>query len=358
MNKRKLKKAIKRLKHLPRGGNFLRYILNKIKGFIFHLLKNKKVACPSHIMIEVTNHCQLHCITCAREYKYGQEMNKGHIEIENLKKIVDDVYPYIDSIGLTGLGEPLLYKNLPEALQYIKDKSQGIITFISTNAGLNNTTGIVKQIAKNTDTFQVSIDGIEDVYEKIRINGNYNQFIQNVKDLVEIASDKESDVMFNAVILKENYHQMPDFLNLCNELNIKYLHFNTFNLASVTNIDVSYYDFYQSDEFKNKLRDTYEIAAKYPEIEFTTWDFATPNSFKKCNFPWSHFYFTWDGFLVPCCAKPFPKELSFGNAFRESAISTLNSKRFQDFRGLWYKNTVPGFCKKCHMVDLKPTVGL
>jgi MoaA/NifB/PqqE/SkfB family radical SAM enzyme len=79
-------------------------------------------------MLEVTNHCNLKCITCPREYLFGEQMDKGYMDFNELKKIVDDAYPYIDSIGLTGLAETFLYKNILEAADYIKNKE---ISFIS-----------------------------------------------------------------------------------------------------------------------------------------------------------------------------------------------------------------------------------
>ena len=58
--------------------------------------------------------------------------------------------------------------------------------------------------------------------------------------------------------------------------------------------------------------------------------------------------------MTPCCAKPFPKELNFGNVFETSLMQCLNSKEYRQFREMWYKNETPEFCKKCHVVDLEP----
>ena len=353
MTKRKIKKALKRLYYIPKGKNFFKYSFNKLNHFIKKYKKSTSVAYPSTIMIEVTNHCNLHCITCPREYEYGNNMDMGFIDLKNLKTIVNQAYPYIDSIGLTGLGEPLMYKQLPDALEYIKSKNKGIITSISTNASLNNTAQIIEKVKHNLDTVQISIDGIGEVYNKVRKNGNYEKFIRNVKEILEITKKTNTDVMFNVVIVKENYKQMKDLIKLANELGVNYINFSLFNLASVTDIPVSYYDFYSSGEFINELIAAEKEAEKYSDLEFTSWDYKSENSFQKCEYPWTHFYFTWDGFLVPCCAKPFPKELNFGNVFTTPIIETLNSKGFKNFRKMWFENKAPNFCKKCHYLDLK-----
>ncbi len=93
MTRRKIRKIVKRAIHLPRGSNLFKYIANKIYAYFLKKSKSLKVAYPSTIMLEVTNHCNLKCITCPREYLFGDQMDKGHMNFEKLKKIVDEAYP-------------------------------------------------------------------------------------------------------------------------------------------------------------------------------------------------------------------------------------------------------------------------
>ena len=72
--------------------------------------------------------------------------------------------------------------------------------------------------------------------------------------------------------------------------------------------------------------------------------------FITCPYPWKGFYITWDGFLVPCCAKPFPKEKNFGNVFKKGLLNCLNDKDFIEFRAMAKKNITPDFCKRCHFI--------
>lgn len=353
MKKRKIKKAFKRLRYLPGGMNFFRYSTNKVRTYTNKFSKSLKVVYPSTIMLEVTNYCNLHCITCPREYQYGKQMDIGHMDINLLKKVIDQTYPYIDSVGLTGLGEPLLYKHLPEALDYIKSKNKGIITSLSTNASLGKTPELIAQIKQNIDTIQISIDGIGETYNKVRINGDYDKFLLNVKDIKKQVCDTDTDVTLNMVVVKENYHQITEMIELTQSLGFQNLSFTLFNLASVTDIGIEYYDLFYSNEFKAELKKARQKANTVKNVDVSFWDYESENGFNKCPFPWSHFYISWDGYLPPCCAKPFPKELSFGDLNKSGLIDCLNSKEFQNFRSLWYKNITPGFCKKCHFTDLK-----
>jgi MoaA/NifB/PqqE/SkfB family radical SAM enzyme len=354
MDRKKIKKAIKRLLYLPKGKNFIRYSYNKANGLFYRLQKGNTVNYPSNLMFEVTNHCNLHCITCPREYHYGEEMDLGYMDIELLKNIMDQAYPYIDSVGLTGLGEPLLYRHLTEALQYIKSTNKGIITSLSTNASLPNIEKKIEQIKDYVDTLQISIDGTGDVYNAVRRNGNYDKFLENVKSIVQTIDRKKTDVILNAVVVKENYHQMKDLIKLTNDLKLEQINFTHFNLASATNIDADYYDLFYSEDFKSELNAALNEANKYSGVKVTFWDYKSKNEFQKCPFPWGHYYISWDGYLVPCCAKPFPKIKHFGNLNTTKLFDCLNSFSFREFRNMWYKNTTPAFCKKCHFTDLQP----
>src|SRR5882724_8509615 len=174
LNRRRLKKIYDRLRHLPRGRNFFKYSWNKAHASFLKATNSTKVAFPSSIMLEVTNHCNLGCITCPREYDYGKAMEKGTIQLEGMMKVIDEVGPYVDSIGLTGLGETLLYKKLEETLQYIKKKNKGIQTFISTNAHIPGTEDYIERLAPYLNTVQISIDGINKIYEAVRLKSDFN----------------------------------------------------------------------------------------------------------------------------------------------------------------------------------------
>ncbi len=354
MNKRKIKKALKRIVHLPKGKYLFLYASNKINHFYLKSIKSTKVAYPSTIMLELTNHCNLACTTCPREYDYGQAMDKGSMNLDSAKKIIDETWPYLDSIGLTGMGETFLYKEINEVVNYIRKKNKGIIISVSTNAVLPNFIEKTSDLLGKIDTIQVSIDGLDNTYEKIRVKSNFKTLDNNLRILLEKANSTSTDIMLNMVVTKENYKHMPLLVKYAKEIGIKYMDFTLFNLASVTDIEQSYYEFYQSPEFLRTLEELEETIKNTPEVLVTERNFKTDNNFQKCPFPWTHFYICWNGYLAPCCAKPFPKELNFGNVFHSKVIDILNSKSYKEFRTLWLKNIPPDFCKKCHFIDIKP----
>ena len=351
MNKRRINKAINRLLNLPKNKYLFLYVRNKINHIYLKLTKSCKVAYPSTIMLELTNHCNLACTTCPREYNFGKAMDKGSMTVDQAKKIIDEVWPYLDSIGLTGMGETFIYKDIEEIIDYIKQKNKGIIISVSTNAMLPNFIEIVSKLVNKLDTIQISIDGLGDVYESIRHKASFDILDKNLQHLVEISKGTETTLMLNMVVTKENFFQMPDLVKYAERSGIKYMDFSQLNLAAVTDIDSSYYEFYRSKEFLNAISEL-EVACNDSKNVITNYNFKTETGFQKCPFPWSHFYICWNGFITPCCAKPFPKELHFGNVFENKVIEVLNSKDYFIFRELWFKNKTPDFCNKCHFTSL------
>jgi len=276
------------------------------------------------------------------------------MSLESAKKIIDELWPYLDSIGLTGMGETFLYKEINEIVNYIKKKNKGIIISVSTNAVLPNFIEKVTDLIGKIDTIQVSIDGLEDIYENIRKKSNFKVLDKNLRILSKITKDTGTDVMLNMVVTKENYKQMPLLIKYAKEIKIEYMDFTLFNLVSVTDIEQSYYAFYKSVDFQKTIEELEKTINDTPEVLVTERNFRTDNSFKKCPFPWTHFYISWDGYVPPCCAKPFPKELNFGNVFNSMIIDIFNSNKYREFRTLWFRNTPPVFCNKCHFIDIEP----
>jgi len=350
MNNRRLKKALNRLLHLPKNEYLVLYIINKIKHIYLKSIKSKRVAYPSTIMLELTNHCNLACTTCPREYDYGKNMDKGNMTSEQAKKIIDEIWPYLDSIGLTGMGETFIYNEIEDIVDYIKQKNKGIIISVSTNAMLPNFIPAVSRIINKIDTIQISIDGLGSIYESIRNKASFENLDKNLHALVALSKGTKTTLMLNMVVTKENYFQMPELVKYANNVGIRYMDFSLFNLAAVTDIDCSYYEFYHSTEFTDAVLELNEVKNKTSNVS-TNYNFTPEKGFQKCPFPWSHFYICWNGFLAPCCAKPFPKELNFGNAFENKLIDVLNNNEYKAFRQLWFKNKTPDFCRKCNFTS-------
>lgn len=356
LTKRKIKSIVKIL----RNTKFDKYLFPFTKNLVLHKLnqfkkyRGKDIPYPTTIMLELTNKCNLKCITCPREYGYGKKMHIGNMDISLAKKIIDESLPYIQSIGLTGMGETLFAPTLVEVAKYIKEHKKSIIIFISTNANSPGFIERIRPVLPYIDTIQVSTDGIGDVYEKVRTGAKFENLVNNIKDLSNLVENVENKVhlMFNMVITDINYIHMPAIIELAHDIGVKYVNFTYFNLASVTDIKEEYYQFFSTDEFRKVLHATNDTAARYSDVEVTGLNFLGNPGIKKCPLMWNHFQINYDGEVPPCCAKPFSAQYSFGNVTSKSLIEVINSRKAKQFRNSWFDNKPNDFCSKCHFVKL------
>lgn len=330
--------------------------------FLFNLIRHKTgnfkkdarkdIPFPTTLMLELTNRCNLHCITCPREYGFGKEMQIGDMPTELAVKIIDEAVPYLKSIGLTGMGETLFAKNLVEVARYIKKKKPNIVIAISTNANIPDFIEKVRPVLPYIDTVQVSTDGVGKGYEDIRKGASFSYLEENLRQLVPLAKKNHVDVMFNMVINQNNYEQMPKVIAFADEVGVRFVNFTYFNLASVTDIPLEYYQFFSSEVFLGLLAETKEEVARHPRIEVTGLEFPGNPGIRKCPFLWDHFQINHDGQMPPCCAKPFSKEYSYGNVREASVREVVNSEKAKRLRAACIAGETPGFCRKCHFVNL------
>ena len=77
---------------------------------------------PTILQIEPTNRCNLKCIMCPHGCNKISEYKD--LSFPLLKKIIEDIYDYkyLKGVHIQGLGEPLLYPDLLNAIEFCKGK--------------------------------------------------------------------------------------------------------------------------------------------------------------------------------------------------------------------------------------------
>jgi MoaA/NifB/PqqE/SkfB family radical SAM enzyme len=331
------------------GGLFspaaISYFSNAAKHY--HAARNHSgtIPFPPSVILEMTGCCNLSCITCARMYRLGETMERGHMDLDKAKTFFKNYNRYLDRLGLSGNGETLLYPSLPEFLAYCRGINSSIIFFLSSNLQHKDTPRIFKTIHRNVDTFQVSIDGTGDVYEAIRKPADYDRFLSNLEQVCSISKNRAAQIKLNMVVFNKNYLQMKDVVGVAKRFGIAEVYFAKLNPVA---IDPAMNDpaLYRSPAFRAALDEALsfakanKITLRYPESLLHDDDAI-------CYYPWNSIFITWQGFIAPCCAKPFPKIMNFGNVFESDFLECLNSPAFIEFRKGFSKGNRPAFCAGC-----------
>ncbi|MFZ0127752.1 MAG: radical SAM protein, partial [Xanthobacteraceae bacterium] len=79
---------------------------------------------PICVYLETTNRCNLLCTTCPRTYEELEP--PADMSWELFRSIVDQV-PEIERAVLHGVGEPMLVRNLPKMVRYLKDRGTYVL---------------------------------------------------------------------------------------------------------------------------------------------------------------------------------------------------------------------------------------
>jgi MoaA/NifB/PqqE/SkfB family radical SAM enzyme len=139
---------------------------------IFHIPEKN----PPFVQIAVTNLCNKNCGMCIR---FQVPIEFRHMDYGDFKRIVDRLQG-VESITLVGMGEPLLYPHLMEAICYCKEK--GIKTRITTN-------GVLLR-EKARELVEAGLDIIHLSVENVR----QKEFLEDILELKRIRDENGAEI--------------------------------------------------------------------------------------------------------------------------------------------------------------------
>ena len=189
----------------------------------------KKIVLKSkmkRLWVTVTSRCNIRCKTC------GLWRTQWDLPYKTAKEVMEN-YPYMERLVWLG-GEVFLYKHFEEmfdeACKWNNLKQQ-----IITNGYVLNEKWMNKIIKAENTELTFSIDGVtKEVYEEIRQGSNFERVISNIRYIFNLKKTLgiKKDIRMNSVIMKTNYKQIYDLLELAhnegfNQLSLMALHFDS-----------------------------------------------------------------------------------------------------------------------------------
>ena len=167
------------------------------------------LAPPITASLAITSRCNSNCTYCS--FRSGLSKKKIDVELNTIKRIIDELAVVgVKVLTFTG-GEPLIRKDLPEACQYAKSK--GMTIHITTNGLL-----LSKKIASllndcGVSNLIMSLDSLDDsVYSMHR--GVSNSKVLDSLSILDYFSQLKED-NFSAVtfvVSRKNFKELPDFI--------------------------------------------------------------------------------------------------------------------------------------------------
>jgi MoaA/NifB/PqqE/SkfB family radical SAM enzyme len=317
---------------------------------------------PVCLYLEVTNRCNLLCETCPRTFETLEP--PADMSWDLFTRIVDQV-PDIARVVLHGVGEPMLVRDLPRMVRYLKDR--GTYVLFNTNGTLLQPKKFQDLIETGLDELRVSLDAADRAsYLRVRGKDFFNRIVRDVGKLT--AFQRETGATTPRVSLwltglKETVEQLPEFVRLAATMGVRDVHLQrlVFDEAGFGMARPESSLFEQTRAEEQAAIDAAQAMAASLGITLDASGATEPGlSLKRqnddkpwstCRRPWSLMYFTAHGRALPCCIAPFSargyENYTLGDATQDSLRDIWNSPAYRDFRLGLLGEIPPLPCKNC-----------
>lgn len=284
---------LRNLSFIWHQGNILKYLLNRFRWY-FYPKMGKISSFPLHVDIETTAKCNLRCPMCPSRHLSEEEYGKyDHMDFDLYKKLVDECADNgVFSIRLSWRGEVLVTPEFEKYVHYAKVvKKIPNVSFL-TNGALLKGMLAEKLIDYGTDYISVSIDGLKEIYNKIRYPVKFHTIYTNLQNFKELKKQKNKKKPVIRV---------------------------TTLWPAIAKNPKEYYD--KMSQVCDKI--VYNPLKDYSKTEPVKIDFI-------CQFPWERLFVAFNGNVQPCSNTKEP--FIIGNVKKVSLSEIWNSIKMNELR--------------------------
>jgi MoaA/NifB/PqqE/SkfB family radical SAM enzyme len=319
---------------------------------------------PRSIYIEPTSRCNELCQQCPRTL-LSREGDRD-LSFDNFRFIVDQ-FPILERVVLHGLGEPLLNKELPRMIRYLK--TRGSYVLFNSNGILLNAKRGQELIDAELDEYRLSMDGAtRETYAQVRGVDAFDKIWRNVRAFIAMQQEQQASkpaVSLWFTAMKKNLHELPDIIDLAYEHGIREIHLQRLVFFEQGLAHSKQALFRRSTREELELVRRCEELCKRLGIAFSAAGSATPveslirdfgdRPWSGCQRPYTLTYITSSGNVLSCCFAPFghksaleyQEERVLGNVFQESIESIWRGDRYEAFRRDFESDHPAKHCSQC-----------
>jgi MoaA/NifB/PqqE/SkfB family radical SAM enzyme len=319
---------------------------------------------PVCLYLETTNRCNLLCTTCPRTYEELEP--PADMSWELFTSIVDQM-PDLVRVVLHGVGEPMLVKNLPRMVRYLKDR--GIYVLFNTNGTVLNERNGRALIAAGLDELRVSLDASNaKSFREIRGKNYFDRILKNVRafrDLQEREGHDKPRVSAWLTGLKETVKELPAFVKVAAEIGVKEVYLQRLVFFDESPIGMARSEqalfehttreesdyIREAEEQARSLGITFSASGAASELGMSLKKTEGESPWSLCRRPWTLMYITANGRALPCCIAPFSQRgyehYTLGDATQQTLREIWNGPAYRSFRSALLSDQPAKACANC-----------
>lgn len=319
----------------------------------------------SLIYFRITPMCNLRCVMCGQrgdkgvlKGDYALEESKKLVSLERYKELVDEIAPKKPIFYMWG-GEPFMYPDFMDLAEYITSKK----LFLSVNTNGTFLAKNADRIVRNKwHAIFVSLDGFEDVNDRIRGKGSYRRVVEGFQAINEAKKKYNTHFPYMGIVStvnNMNYEYLDQLALAAKDFGLAW---HIVNLGTYSNDNIvarqtafmkehldtdikcleayntGYNEGIDGEKFKDILKKVHAIDNGYPIITVPA---INPDKIgdyygnleevvrKECPVPWSQANIDYNGDVHFCADYP---DYVLGNIKDAKFFDIYNNERAQKFR--------------------------
>ena len=323
---------------------------------------------PRVVFIEVTNRCNLLCETCPRTY-FTREPLRTLAYDEFV--LIAEQFPQMQRAVLHGIGEPLLNRDLPQIIAYLKQRTVEVL--FNSNGTLLTPAWQEALARSGLDEYRCSIDGATPAtYARIRGADLLHKIEAGLAGLVQTKARlgvATPSLSIWCVATRENLAELPDLVRMAARLGVPEVYVQ--RMTFFGNEPEQQYGmarrelavFGQDAEAQEQIIAECEAlsaglgvafraaGARDPRSSLSAARLSGDHPWQACLRPWTTAYVTANGNCLPCCISPFATHdydsLILGNLLERPFGEIWNDALYQKFRTDFFTEQPHKACANC-----------
>ncbi len=316
---------------------------------------------PPYLQIEPVGQCNLRCQMCPIQFRrdgppYGEP---AFMRFETYTRLIDE-NSALEHLHLQGLGEPMMHPRFFDLVAYAAGRGARVTT--NSNLTLLKPRRAAACVTSGLDELHVSIDGATAAtYERSACaatstaSSATSASSTDAKSALARATPRLHVIM---VVMRQNLGELPALVRLAamcgaDVLFVQHL-CHDFAESSLPAHYRPMREFVEAQtllhEDPARIADAFDAARRIADACGIALRLPQPPgraTHRRCDWPWTGAYVSYDGFAMPCCMVATPDRANFGRIDGRTLSEVWDGAAYEDFRPRLESPAPPEICRTC-----------